>query len=106
MNTFNSNFYQPDTTATRTQAEKRLIELGYSNFTFKSQSKTNGASFYFEGENGEEIRVSDHPLTGRRAFNTVQVDLYEIKTMTVKKGSDDLDFKARLEAQMKKLGHK
>lgn len=106
MKTFNSNLYQPNTTATRAQAEKRLIELGYSNFTFRSLSRSNGASFYFEGENGEEIRVSDHPLTGRRAFYTIQVDLYEIKTMTVKKGSEDLDFKARLEDQMKKLGHK
>ena len=34
-------------------AEARLVDLGYKNFTFKSVSYTNGASFYFESEDGK-----------------------------------------------------
>jgi hypothetical protein len=77
---FNSNFYQTNTSATREQAEARLKKLGYKNFTFNSCSRSNGASFYFTLENGEQVRVSDHPLTGNRAFDVIQVSLYEIKT--------------------------
>lgn len=81
---FNKSSYQPNLKATREQAEQRLISLGYKNFSFKSCSFSNGASFYFEGENGEEIRVSDHFLTGRRAFTTIQVSLYEVKFLEPK----------------------
>lgn len=80
MNTFNSNFYKANRSYTREIAEQRLISLGYKDFTFKSVSYTNGASFYFESEDGTEIRVSDHPLTGRRAFDVVQVDIVPVKT--------------------------
>jgi len=81
MNKFNKNFYQPNRSYTREFAEQRLNSLGYKNFSFKSVSYTNGASFYFEGENGEELRVSDHRLTGDRAFNVIQIDLKEIKVL-------------------------
>lgn len=80
MSKFNPNFFRPNTEATVEQATQRLIDLGYSNFHYKSMSRSNVASFYFTSENGEEIRVSDHRLTGNRAFNTIQVDLYEVKT--------------------------
>ena len=76
---FNRNFYQSNNSATREMAENRLMKKGYKNFQFNSVSRTNGASFYFTGENGEELRVSDHPLTGSRAFNVIQIDLYEKK---------------------------
>lgn len=76
---FNKSFYQPNTSATKEMAEERLLSLGYKNFSFKNSSFSNGASFYFEGEDGKEIRVSDHPLTGKRAFLTVQVSLTEMK---------------------------
>jgi hypothetical protein len=82
---FNSNFYQPNRNATVEQAIARLNKLGYKNFQFKSSSYSNGASFYFESESGEEIRVSDHILTGNRAFDTIQVSLYEIKEFPFKK---------------------
>ena len=77
---FNKNFYQPNTSATKEQAEARLVKLGYTNFQFKGQSFSNGASFYFTLEDDTEVRVSDHPLTGNRAFDIIQVSLYEIKT--------------------------
>lgn len=76
---FNSNFFQSDRSYTREIAETILINKGFKNFTFKSSSFANGASFYFESEMGREIRVSDHRLTGRRAFETIQVDLVEKK---------------------------
>ena len=85
MATFNKNFYTPNTEATIEQAMDRLNELGYSNYTYKSMSRANGASFYFNLEDGKEIRVSDHRLTGNRAFDIIQVDLYEIKTVTTSK---------------------
>ena len=50
-------------------------------FTFKSASYANGASFYFESEDGKEIRVSDHPLTCKRAFDVIQVDIVPVKTL-------------------------
>lgn len=58
-------------------AESRLNGLGYKNYSFNSACYTNGASFYFTSENGESIRVSDHELTGNRAFDTIQVSLIE-----------------------------
>lgn len=82
---FNPKFYQPKMNYSREMAENRLFSLGYKNFRFKSCSFSHGASFYFESENGEEIRVSDHPLTGRRAFNTIQIYIVEPKIMSVKK---------------------
>lgn len=79
MSTFNSNFYQPNRNYTKEMAEARLVDLGYKNFTFKSVSYTNGASFYFESEDGKELRVSDHRLTGKRAFYTIQIDIEPVK---------------------------
>ena len=81
MTTFNSNFYQPNRNYTKEMAEARLLDLGYKNFIFKSVSYTNGASFYFESEDGKELRVSDHPLTGKRAFDTIQIDIVPVKTL-------------------------
>lgn len=81
MNTFNSNFYQSNRNYTKEMAEARLVDLGYKNFTFKSVSYTNGASFYFESEDGKELRVSDHHLTGKRAFDTVQIDIIPVKVL-------------------------
>lgn len=81
MNTFNSNFYQSNRNYTKEMAEARLVELGYKNFTFKSVSYTNGASFYFESEDGKDLRVSDHPLTGNRSFETIQIDIVPVKKL-------------------------
>lgn len=81
MNTFNPKFYQPNRSYTREIAEQRLISLGFSNFTFKSASYANGASFYFESKDGQQIRVSDHRLTGKRAFDVIQVDIEEPKAL-------------------------
>lgn len=78
-------FFKPDYKYTLKIAEQRLLDLGYSNFTFSNSSFTNGASFYFTSENGEKIRVSDHKATGRRALNLIQVDIIEIKKMGINK---------------------
>lgn len=80
MATFNNNFYKSNRNYTREMAEARLVELGYSNFEFKASSFTNGASFYFTSEDNKTIRVSDHILTGSRAFETIQVSFEEMKT--------------------------
>lgn len=77
MTIFNNSFYQPNRNYTIEMAESRLNDLGYKNYSFNSSCYTNGASFYFTSENGETIRVSDHELTGCRAFNTIQVSLIE-----------------------------
>jgi len=82
MANFNKNFYQPKTEYTREMAEARLVEKGLKGFRFTGCSYSNGASFYFEGVNGEKIRVSDHRLTGRRALGVIQVDLVEQAAMT------------------------
>lgn len=79
--TFNKSFYQPALEYTREIAEKRLSDLGYKNFSFTGHSYSNGASFYFEGEDGQKIRVSDHRLTGNRSFEYLQIDIVEKKTM-------------------------
>src|SRR5690554_3145772 len=81
MKKFNSNFYKPNMSYTREDAEQRLKSLGFKNFQFKGLSYSNGASFYFESEEGREITVSDHPLTGRRAFETIQVYIVPVKTL-------------------------
>lgn len=83
MANFNKNFYQPKTEYTREMAEARLTEKGFSGFRFTGASHSNGASFYFEGVNGEKIRVSDHRLTGRRALGVIQVDLVEAGSLSV-----------------------
>ncbi len=31
--------------------------------------------FYFVDQEGNELRVSDHPLTGKRAFNTIEISI-------------------------------
>jgi hypothetical protein len=82
---FNKDFFTSNTKYTREIAEARLIELGYSNFTFKNSCYTNGASFYFTSSEGKEIRVSDHSLTGKRAFTTIQVDIVEKKNISIAK---------------------
>lgn len=79
---FNSNLYQPRTDYTREMAEKVMIENGYVNFHFTGMSYTNGASFYFESE-GKKIRVSDHNLTGKRAFEVIQLDIVKVKKASV-----------------------
>ena len=83
MSNFNQSFYTPATHYTREMAEARLIEKGYSDLRYTGLSYANGASFYFEDSKGNEIRVSDHRLTGHRAFGTIQVDIVERKTMGV-----------------------
>jgi hypothetical protein len=87
MNTsnFNSNFYASNRTYTRQDAEERLIEKGIKEYTFTGQSYSNGASFYFEMNNGVKVRVSDHPLTGNRAFDYVQISLIKISKLSIKK---------------------
>ena len=77
---FNQNFYQPNTSATREQAEKVLESKGIKGANFKSMSLSNGASFYFDF-NGREIRVSDHRKTGN--YTGIQFDLYVVKTMGI-----------------------
>lgn len=86
------NFKKFEIQATKEQAEQRLISLCYKNFHFKGMSTTNGASFYFEDENGKEIRVSDHPLTGKRAFTTIDISLFEGKKLGVKKAQEQPKF--------------
>lgn len=78
MANFNSNFYTPNTEATLEDAEKALLRKGVKNATFKSLSRSNGVSFYFDF-NGREIRVSDHRRTSY--YDGIQIDLYEIKTI-------------------------
>ncbi len=77
MSTFNQNFFQPKREYTREMAEARLVEKGFSDFTFTGCSFSSGASFYFDGPKGEKIRVSDHALTGNRAFDVIQVRFEE-----------------------------
>lgn len=80
MKTFNNDFYQNNAKYTREQAESKMIENGYSNFHFKGCSFSNGSSFYFDVD-GKEVRVSDHILTGKRAFDTIQISFVEVKTL-------------------------
>jgi len=96
MTAFNSNFYQSNNKYTLEMAIEKLTSLGYSDFQFKSCSFTNGASFYFTSKDGEEIRVSDHPLTGKRAANTIQISLVTIKTFSPNTQKSNSDFQASL----------
>ena len=89
MATFNSNFYQSNRNYTRELAEQRLASLGFNNFSFKSISYSNGFSCYFTDSDGKEIRVSDHPLTGKRAFDTIQISIVEIKTLKLELKKED-----------------
>jgi len=79
--TFNPNFYRPRMEYTREMAEARLKDLGYTEFYFTGCSHSNGASFYFELKDGTKVRVSDHPLTGRRAFDYIDISIVPIKTL-------------------------
>lgn len=81
----NKNFFQPNLNYTKEIAEKRLHDLGFKNFSYKGSSFTNGASFYFTSENGKELRVSDHNLTGKRAEECTQIRIVEIKEFPVRK---------------------
>lgn len=100
---FNNDFYTPNRKYTRDMAEARLLELGYKNFHFKSVSYSNGASFYFESEDGKEIRVSDHPLTGKRAFDFVQIAIVEPKVLSVKKSEKNPTFESELAAMIERV---
>ena len=82
---FNADFYRPNRSYTREDAEGRLISKGVKNFSFTGVSYSNGTSFYFELNNGTKIRVSDHPLTGERAFDYVQISIVEIKKLSINK---------------------
>lgn len=77
---FNNSFYTANTKYTREMAEQVMRENGYNDFQFKSSSFSNGASFYFDVD-GKEVRVSDHPLTGNRAFETIQLSLVKVQVM-------------------------
>lgn len=104
--TFNKEFFKPNRVYTREMAEHKLIEKGFKNFQFKSASYTHGASFYFTSEDGKEIRVSDHPLTGDRALETIQVSLVEYKTFPFKRKEKSIEsltdqFKAQLKIELK-----
>jgi hypothetical protein len=85
MNTFNNNFYTANKNYTKQDAEARLISSGINNYTFTGMSYSNGVSFYFESETGHKIRVSDHILTGKRAFYYIQIDIVEIKKFSPNK---------------------
>jgi len=98
MSKFNSNIYQPNKNYSVNDAEKRLLSLGYFGFEFKSVSYTNGCSFYFTSNEGKEIRVSDHPLTGKRAFDTIQVLITEVKALKPIVKPVDTELQERIKA--------
>lgn len=93
---FNSSFYKPNTSVTREMAEDRMKESGYTSFHFRASSYSNGASFYFTLDDGKEVRVSDHKLTGKRAVRTIQIDLFPVKKMKIKKAPVTIGFEERL----------
>ncbi len=105
---FNSNFYQANKSYNREFAENVLIQKGYSNFDFTGCSYSNGASFYFVLEDGRKVRVSDHNLTGKRAFEYIQVRLVEpvyfkpaqCPKKLAKAEKERAEFKALLEAMI------
>lgn len=101
MENFNNNFYKSNTSYTREIAEKLMIENGYTDFQFKGCSFANGASFYFD-VNGQEVRVSDHTLTGKRAFDVIQISFVKKSVFSAKKTetNDVSEFSKRLYAQM------
>lgn len=80
---FNNNFFQNNVKYTREQAEQKMIENGYTDFQFTGCSFSNGSSFYFSIPNGDEVRVSDHRLTGKRAFSTIQILFVQPKKMSI-----------------------
>ncbi len=85
MNTFNKNFFQSNRSYTRQMAEDKLKSLGMIVISFNSCSYEHGASFYFNCENcDKEVRVSDHDLTGKRAFEYKQISFIEKKFMEFK----------------------
>lgn len=100
MNNFNKNFFTLNTSYTREMAEQRLLSLGYLNFTFNSASFSNGSSFYFTSDKGETLRVSDHALTGKRAFETIQIRIVESKTLPTNRKRIESDFMAKLNAKI------
>ena len=63
---FNSNFYKPNREYTKETAESVMESKGIK-------------------EDGTEYRVSDHHLTGRRAFDIVQFWFNEPKVFSMKK---------------------
>lgn len=80
----NTNFFTPNYSYTKEIAEKRLIDLGFVNFSYKGSSFSNGASFYFASAEGKEIRVSDHNLTGKRADECIQIRIVALKEFPLK----------------------
>lgn len=82
---FNRSFYTPEKRYTAQEAEQKMIEKGYTSFSLTGSSFTNGSSFYFETSTGEKVRVSDHSLTGNRAFEYTQIRFVEPKLMSAKK---------------------
>jgi hypothetical protein len=105
---FNSDFYTANKSYTREIAESKMTEKGYSNFTFTGCSYSNGASFYFTLEDGRKVRVSDHKLTGKRAFELIQISFVEpsigdkARTAKVlaKREQEAIEFRARLAEMM------
>jgi len=81
MSDFNKNFFQANRNYTREMAEIKMNEKGFSNYSFDGCSYENGASFYFTLEDGKKVRVSDHSLTGKRAFEYIQIAFVEPKVM-------------------------
>jgi hypothetical protein len=105
MKTFNSDFYKANKNYTREIAESKMTEKGYSNFSFTGCSYSNGASFYFTLEDGRKVRVSDHNLTGKRAFDLIQIRFVDSSflpesakcpKLLAKKEKEANDFKQRL----------
>ena len=95
MTTFNQNFFQANRKYTKEMAEAKMIANGYSNYSFDNCSYANGASFYFTLEDGRKVRVSDHPLTGKRVFEYIQISFVEPKLMTFKPVIADIVYKKR-----------
>lgn len=108
---FNPNFYQSNMKYTREDAERVMRENGYTSFHFKGCSYSNGASFYFDVEGlDKEVRVSDHPLTGRRAFDVIELSFVKRgvglpKVNKKKETSGVSPFMKRVYDAMLKKGH-
>lgn len=86
---FNPNYHEPNLSYTREIAEQRLLSLGYKDFVFRNCSYNNGASFYFEAKDGREIRVSDHPLTNKRAFSVIDIPIVPPKILPTRFNTSD-----------------
>lgn len=103
---FNKDFFTPDHSYTREMAEQKLREKGFKNFQFSGSSFANGASFYFTSDKGEEIRVSDHKLTGKRLFDVIDIPFHEPKAFPTIKKQPSIEsltdqFKAQLRIELK-----